>query len=84
MAWKLGQDSFHKLIVWFADGNIRTWYSIDWRHKHSKNKDPQLGLNRFRKKINEWGNRAKTVEIYKNEIGKNGEVIEKYSYGTKL
>ncbi len=83
MAWKLGQDSFHKLIVWFADGNIRTWYSIDWRHKYTQNRDAQVGLNRFYKKINEWGDKAKTVEIYKNELGKGGEKIEVYHNGIK-
>ena len=34
--WKLGQDSFTKMIVWFKDGNVRTMYSIDWKHKLSK------------------------------------------------
>ncbi len=84
MNWKLGRDSFHKLIVWFADGNTRTRYSIDWKHKYSKTRDPQIGLNRLYKMIAEWGAKAKTVEIYKNEYGtKSGEVIERYFNGIK-
>ena len=47
MAWKLGQDSFSKCISYFADGNTRTFYSLDWTHKFSKNRDRHLGLNRL-------------------------------------
>lgn len=84
MSWKLGQDSAYKLIVWFIDGNVRTLYSIDWRHKFSKQKDAQLGLNRYYKKIQEWGNRAETVEIYINNYGsKSGDLIERYHQGIK-
>lgn len=67
--WKLGQDSATKMIVWFKDGNVRTMYSIDWRHKFSKTKDKSLGLERFRKKIKEYGPLAGTVEIYEKATG---------------
>ena len=83
MTWKLRQDSFHKLIVWFSDGNVRTRYSIDWKHKYAKERHPQIGLNRYYKKIREWGDRAETVEIYINEIGGKGKLIEKYHKGIK-
>lgn len=84
MAWKLGRDSFHKMIVWFADGNRRTRYSIDWRHSLSKQRDPQIGFNRYYKKIHEWGERAVTIEIYVNVYGtKDGALVEKYSKGIK-
>ncbi len=66
MAWKLCRDLFHQKIVWFADGNMRTRYSIDWRHSLSKQRDPQIGFNRYYKKIQEWGERAETMEIYVN------------------
>ena len=45
--WKLGTDSASKLIVWFQDGNIRTFYSLDWRSPHSKHKNPGLGIRRL-------------------------------------
>jgi hypothetical protein len=67
--WKLGQDSFTKMIVWFKDGNVRTMYSIDWKHKLSKTISKETGLARFRKKIKEYGPLAGTVEIYDKTTG---------------
>ncbi len=67
--WKLGKDSATKMIVWFKDGNVRTMYSIDWKHKYSKQKDRQLGLQRFHKKIKEYGVLAGTIDIYDKESG---------------
>jgi len=82
--WKLGMDSYHKLIVWFADGNTRTIYSIDWKSKFSHNRDAELGLQRLRKCIARWGHLALVVEIYENSYGtRNGAVIERYEQGIK-
>ncbi|MBS1635404.1 MAG: hypothetical protein JST26_05730 [Bacteroidetes bacterium] len=82
--WKLGMDSYHKLIVWFVDGNVRTRYSIDWRSRFSQTRDPQLGLERFYKCIGNWGAKAKVVEIYVNSFGtKTGAAIERYEFGVK-
>lgn len=67
--WKLGQDSATKMIVWFKDGNVRTMYSIDWKHKFSKSKSKELGLQRFRKKIKEYGALAGTIEVYDKVTG---------------
>lgn len=79
--WKLGQDSYSKMIVWFKDGNIRTMYSIDWKHKLSRTRDRDIGLKRFRKKIQEYGALAGTIEIYdvasKRRIAKYYEGIQK-------
>lgn len=83
--FKLGKDSYHKLIVWFVDGNTRTRYSIDWRHRYSKTRDPQTGLNRFYKRIAVWGSRAQVVEIYVNNYGSNtGRKVERYEGGMKV
>ena len=83
--YKLGKDSFHKLIVWFVDGNARTRYSIDWKHRFSKTRDPQIGLNRFYKRIAVWGSQAQVVEIYVNNYGsKTGKKIERYEGGMKV
>ncbi len=81
--WKLGQDSYHKLVVWFADGNVRTLYSIDWRSKYSPQRDMELGLSRLRRRVSEWGAKALVVEIYENGHGTSGRVIERYELGTK-
>ena len=79
--WKLGQDSFTKMIVWFKDGNVRTMYSIDWKHKLSKTRSKETGLARFRKKIQQYGPLAGTIEIYDmatgNRIAKFYEGIER-------
>ena len=67
--WKLGSDSFTKMIVWFKDGNVRTMYSIDWRHKLSRTRSRETGLERFRKKIKQYGPLAGTIEIYDKATG---------------
>lgn len=67
--WKLKVDSETKMIVWFADGNIRTMYSIDWNYKFSKTKKREIGLARFYKKIEDYGEKATTIEIYDNHSG---------------
>jgi len=83
MAWKLKQDSSHKLIAWFNDGNVATRYSLDWIHQYSKNHDPDLGLKRLRALIGKYGNNAWKACIYVNGIGKEGKEIERYHYGIK-
>ena len=81
--WKLGQDSYHKLVVWFADGNVRTLYSIDWRSRFSPQRDVMLGLNRLHRRIAEWGTKALIVEIYQNDGNNTGRPIERYQLGIK-
>lgn len=82
--WKLGQDSYHKLVVWFTDGNTRTIYSIDWRSSYSPQRDRQLGLDRLRRCVARWGARARVVEIYENHYGAtSGRPIERYEAGVK-
>ncbi|WP_010180402.1 hypothetical protein [Aquimarina agarilytica] len=76
--WKLGEDSSMKMIVWFKDGNVRTMYSIDWKHKFSKQKDQQLGMQRFKKLIKKYGVLAGTIAIYDKQ---SGEVLAKFYEG---
>lgn len=45
--WRLGTDSATRLVVWFQDGNIRSFYSLDWRSPHSRQKNPRLGIRRL-------------------------------------
>lgn len=80
MAWKLRQDSFSKCLVWFTDGNQRTFYSLDWTHIHSKYKNRDLGLKRLRNLIHDWGAKANTAIIYDKD---SGEEIERYQQGIK-
>ena len=79
--WKLIRDSFSKLIVWFKDGNVRTFYSIDWKHRYSKQRDQNIGLARLRKKLSEWGSKADTAEIYDKTSGSR---IAKFFEGTEV
>lgn len=79
--WKLKRDSETKMIVWFADGNIRTMYSIDWNYKFSKTKKREIGLARFYKKIEDYDQKATTVEIYDNCTGIR---IAKYCRGEEI
>ena len=79
--WKLGRDSFSKMIIWFADGNVRTMFSIDWRHRFSQNRDREIGLRRYRKMIKEYGSRAAYIEIYDKESGK---LLYRYREGSTV
>jgi hypothetical protein len=61
--WKLKRDSLTKLILWFHDGNIRTLYSLDWRHSYSA-RDREIGLERFQKRIELYGKNVRAARIY--------------------
>lgn len=85
MAWQKGPDSFHKLLVWFVDGNERTFYSLDWKHKFSKTRDERIGMERLHKMIARWGSRASVVEIYVNIYGtKSGRKVARFENGMQV
>ena len=44
--WKLKEHSKYRLILWFQDGQVRTFYSMDWQHAFAPY-DPALGLQRL-------------------------------------
>ena len=79
--WKLGMDSFSKMIVWFKDGNTRTFYSLDWASKYSKIRDQEIGMTRLKRLVAKYGARANTVEIY--DLGTGG-IIAKYFEGVEV
>ena len=84
MAWELGKDSSYKLIARFNDGNVATRYSLDWKHKYSKNYDPDLGLAGLRKLISKYGSNSWKACIYENKYGsKDGKELERYYFGIK-
>lgn len=78
--WRLQTDSLYKMIVWFKDGNIRTMYSMDWRHAYSSKKDPNIGLARLHTLITKYGTLANRAEIYSNVTKKR---IASYTKGKK-
>ena len=63
-AWRLKTDSLSKAVVHFKDGNTITFYSYDWKHRYSKRKDQQLGLNRLDKMVQSFGTSAGLTTIY--------------------
>jgi hypothetical protein len=79
--WKLKRDSLSKLLIYFKDGNVRTLWSLDWKHKYSKILDRNLGLFRLRKKVTEYGSQADVAIIYDKKTGKE---VEKYFEGNKV
>lgn len=78
--WKLGTDSFSKLIVWFKDGNIRTMYSIDWTYRYGL-RDREVGLQRLKRKVLQYGIKAKAAIIYDVQTGR---LLHRYANGNKM
>ena len=62
--WKLKRDSLSKLLLYFKDGNVRTFYSLDWRHSFSKERDRELGLERLKKLAERHRKQIRRAIIY--------------------
>ncbi len=75
-------SSLTKCIVWFNDGNSRTFYSYDKSHKLAK-PNKALGLRRLDKMLmNRFKGQWETAIIYENLP--NGKIISKYKNGLRL
>ncbi|MCX6180981.1 MAG: hypothetical protein NT150_03510 [Bacteroidetes bacterium] len=74
--WKLKRDSFSKLLLYFKDGNARTFYSLDWSHRYDKQRNRELGLQRLRKIIELHKSKIKVAIVYDCE---SGAELEKHS-----
>lgn len=73
---------FYKCIIWFLDGNIRTFYSYDKTHNAAKPSET-LGIKRLNKMITgKFAGTYKTAIIYKNAY--KGDIIAKYVNGLRL
>lgn len=79
--WKLKRDSFSKLLIWFKDGNRHTFYSIDWKHRYSKQRDRNIGMQRLRKLVADWASKSDGAAIYDTTTGK---LIVKFYEGKEL
>lgn len=79
--WKLIRDSFHKMLVTFDDGTQITRYSVDWRHAYSKNRDPNIGFENYRKLMRKWGEKAKKIVIYNRA---SDTIVAKYYEGDEI
>lgn len=73
--------SLSKAIIYFKDGNVRTFFSND-RNAKTGSVRGQLGINRLTKMIQKWGDKIETAIIYNNKDGKeiakfrNGKPVE--------
>ncbi|WP_029209645.1 hypothetical protein [Aquimarina agarilytica] len=75
-------SSLTKCIIWFYDGNIRTFYSFDKSHAKAK-PNKALGIRRLTKMINQtFKGKYETAIIYGN-LG-NGVEIAKYKHGVRV
>jgi len=73
---------FTKCIVWFKDGNSRTFYSYDKTHKFAK-PSKIIGLRRLDKMLmRHFKGKWETAIIYENLP--RGKVISKYKNGVCL
>ncbi len=67
--WKLKRDSFTKLLVYYADGNPRIYYSRDWKSPYSPARDRQRGLNALLGLIGKHAPYSETALIYDMDTG---------------
>lgn len=79
--WKIKEHSLYKMIVWFADGNIRTFYSLDWKNKYSQTRDATLGLRRLTSLAQTYGSRAKTIMLYQK---RSNRLVAKFIDGVEV
>jgi hypothetical protein len=82
MTWKLKQDSYTYADFIFKDGNVRRYYSLDWQHKCSKQRDREIGLNRLRKLILKHGPFIERVAVRENNP--SNTLIERYEGSMKV
>ena len=75
-------NSLTKCIIYFNDGNSRTFYSYDKSHKNAK-PNKALGIRRLEKMLfQRFKDKWETAIIYENSS--TGIEICKYKNGTKI
>jgi len=79
--WTLKRDSLTKLLLYFRDGNTRTFYSLDWQHSLSVGKNRELGLVRLRKLCQRYEGKIRKAIFYDNQTGEELERIESLEDG---
>lgn len=84
--WKLGQDSFNVFVVWFQDGNVRTMYSLDWKHKFSRMRDEKIGWARYELLVTKYGANARNILISKNDsaVPRERTLLRYYQEGVQV
>jgi hypothetical protein len=79
--WKLKDDSLTYGDFTFKDGNVRRFYSIDWKSKYSKERNRELGLQRLYKLISKHSTQLVRVRICENLTN---TILERYSGATRI
>lgn len=77
---KLVASSLTKAVIYFVDGNSRTFHSRDFARNNSV-PSKQLGINRLKKYINDVSPRVEAAIIYDKE---SDQEISKFKNGTWL
>jgi hypothetical protein len=79
---KMQGEALTKCIVWFDDGNSRTFYSYDKTHQRAKPNEA-LGIRRLEKMLMEtFKGRWETAIIYENKT--NGAEVARYKRGVRV
>lgn len=82
MSFKIGKDSLSKCVIYFKDGNARTFLSRDWTHKDAKQLNENLGIRRLERMLTvTFKGTYDTAIIYSRTTGNE---IAKYKDGVKL
>ncbi len=76
------KNALTKCIVYFYDGNCRTFYSLDLKHKNGQ-RNKALGMRRLDKMLREtFKGQWETAIIYDNKP--NGTELAKYKRGIRI
>lgn len=79
--WKIERDSLSKAIVYFRDGNVRTFWSFDWTYQFAR-RYRTVGLIGLRTRIvTRFGFTSHVILIIDSL---SNEVIEKYIRGIRI
>ncbi|MGB5930762.1 MAG: hypothetical protein WBH03_21445 [Cyclobacteriaceae bacterium] len=79
---QMQRNALTKCIVWFYDGNSRTFYSFDKTHKKA-NPNQALGIRRLEKMLMEtFKGQWETAIIYENRT--NGTEVARFKRGTRI
>ena len=82
LSQKMQREALSKCIVWFYDGNIRTFYSLDKTHRRAPF-NQALGIRRLEKMLLEtFKGKWETVIIYENKP--SGTEIARYKRGVRV
>ena len=79
---RMQREALSKCIVWFYDGNARTFYSLDKTHERAK-PNQALGIRRLEKMLMEtFKGQWETAIIYENNP--NGNELARFKRGVRV